>query len=68
MKETIDAAKRHQALKQRDIESINVDTTVREKAIASPTDARLYHKARRASVRLSKGVGLKLRQSYSRLS
>jgi len=68
LKETIDAAKRHQALKKREIETVNVDTTVQEKAIAFPTDARLYHKARRALVRLSGQVGLKLRQSYSRLS
>ena len=68
LKETIDAAKRHQALKQREIASVNVDTTVQQKAIAFPTDARLYHKARRALVRLSGQIGLKLRQSYSRLS
>ena len=67
LKETIDAAKRHQVLKQREIASVNVDTTVQEKAIAFPTDARLYHKARRALVQLSGQIGLKLRQSYSRL-
>jgi transposase, IS5 family len=67
LKETIEAAKRHQALNEQEIVSVNVDTTVQEKAIAFPTDARLYHKARRALVRLSRGIGLKLRQSYSRL-
>jgi IS5 family transposase len=67
LKETIDAAKCNQALKKRETELVNVDTTVQEKAIAFPTDARLYHKARRALVRLSVRVGLKLRQSYSRL-
>lgn len=67
LKERLSAAKRQQALKAREIESVNVDTTVQEKAIAFPTDARLYHKARRALVRLSRQVGLKLRQSYSRL-
>lgn len=68
LKETLEAAKRHQALKAREVESVNVDTTVQEKAIAFPTDARLYHKARRALVGLSRQVGLKLRQSYTRLS
>jgi IS5 family transposase len=68
LKETIEAAKRHQVLKKQEIETVNVDTTVQEKAIAFPTDARLYHKARRALVRLSGQIGLKLRQSYSRLS
>jgi IS5 family transposase len=67
LKETLEAAKRQQALKASDIESVNVDTTVQEKAIAFPTDARLYHKARRALVRLSRQVGLRLRQNYSRL-
>jgi IS5 family transposase len=68
LKETLAAAKRQQALKAQEIESVNVDTTVQEKAIAFPTDARLYYKACRARVRLSRQVGLKLRQSYSRLS
>jgi IS5 family transposase len=41
---------------------------VQEKAIAFPTDARLYHKARRALVRAAKAEGLKLRQTYARVS
>ena len=68
LKETLDAAKRHQVLRAQEVASVNVDTTVQEKAIAFPTDARLYHKARRALARLARQVGLKLRQSYSRLS
>lgn len=67
LKETLDAAKRHQVLKEQEINCVNVDTTVQEKAIAFPTDARLYHKARRALVKLSREVGFKLRQNYSRL-
>ena len=47
---------------------VNVDTTVQDKAIAFPTDARLYHKARSALVRMAKGMGIELRQSYRRLS
>lgn len=35
---------------------VNVDTTVQDKAIAFPTDARLYHKARGALVRMAKGM------------
>ena len=68
LKETLEAAKRQQALKAQEIESVNVATTVQEKAIAFPTDARLYYKACRALVRLARQAGLKLRQSYSRLS
>lgn len=47
---------------------VNVDTTVQDKAIAFPTDARLYHKARSALVRMAKRHGIGLRQSYERLS
>lgn len=47
---------------------VNVDTTVQDKAIAFPTDARLYHKARGALVRQAKRAGVDLRQSYERLS
>lgn len=41
---------------------------MQEKAIAHPTDARLYHKARVALVRHTQRTGLPLRQSYLRLS
>jgi IS5 family transposase len=47
---------------------VNVDTTVQEKAIAYPTDAKLYHKARSALVKQAKQMGICLRQSYERLS
>lgn len=56
-----------QALKPSEIAKVNVDTTVQEKAIAFPTDARLYDKARRALVRVARQHQLKLRQSYVRL-
>ena len=44
--ETLEAAKREEHLAEQHMERVNVDTTVQEKAIAYPTDARLYHKAR----------------------
>ena len=47
---------------------MNVDTTVQEKAIAFPTDARLYHKARATLVRAARHLGITLRQSYERVS
>jgi IS5 family transposase len=46
---------------------VNVDTTVQEKAIAFPTDARLYQKARRILVREARRAGIELRQSYVRV-
>jgi IS5 family transposase len=65
--ETIEAAKREGALKPNEIKRVNVDTTVQEKAIAFPTDARLYHKARRTLVREARRERIRLRQSYSRV-
>ncbi len=46
---------------------VNVDTTVQEKAIAFPTDARLYQKARRRLVIETHRRGIVLRQSYDRV-
>jgi transposase, IS5 family len=65
--ETLSTAKREGALHEREIKRVNVDTTVQEKAIAFPTDARLYHKARRALVRMAGSAGIPLRQTYVRL-
>ena len=45
-----------------------VDTTVQEKAIAHPTDARLTHRAIEKLVELAKREGVELRQSYLRLA
>jgi IS5 family transposase len=65
--ETLSTAKREQALKESEVKRVNVDTTVQEKAIAFPTDSRLYHKARRALVRMAGSAGIPLRQTYVRL-
>jgi IS5 family transposase len=46
---------------------VNVDTTVQEKAISYPTDAKLLNKARIALVRQAKKQGVGLRQSYHRV-
>lgn len=55
-------------LKRCSLRKINVDTTVQEKAIQYPTDARLYHKMRELLVNKAKDAGIELRQSYSRKS
>ena len=65
--ETLETAKRGEHLTERHMERVNVDTTVQEKAIAYPTDARLYHKARVLLVKAAKDRGIPLRQSYLRL-
>ena len=67
--ETLSTAKREQAPRASEVKRVHVDTTVREKAVAFPTDARLYHKARRALVRAAQAAGASpLRQTYVRLS
>jgi IS5 family transposase len=67
LKQSLDTAQRAQLLKSSELQRVIVDTTVQEKAIAFPTDARLYHKARRALVRLARTLQFKLRQSYERV-
>jgi transposase, IS5 family len=66
--ETLATAKRERVLRESEIKRVHVDTTVQAKAIAFPTDARLYHKARCALVRAAQCVGVNLRQTYTRLS
>jgi IS5 family transposase len=52
----------------RSLAEIAVDTTVMEKAIAHPTDSRLYERARRSLVALAGKAGITLRQTYNRLA
>ncbi len=68
LKGVLNTALKAEALPAELIKRVTVDTTVQEKAIAFPTDARLYHKARRALVREAKAEGIKLRQTYARAS
>ena len=56
------------ALATKDLERVVVDTTVQEKAIAHPTDARLSHRAIEKLVDLAKREGVALRQSYLRVA
>jgi IS5 family transposase len=50
------------------VKRVAVDTTVMEKNIAYPTDARLYERARDQLVALAQEAGVELRQSYARLA
>jgi transposase, IS5 family len=61
---TIHAALALGALRPQELQKVNIDTTVQEKAIAFPTDARLYHKMRVALVRRARSLGIALRQNY----
>jgi len=67
LQETIATAVRGKVLRRSDVGKVNVDTTVQEKAVAFPTDARLYDKVRRVLVREAQKRGIELRQSYTRV-
>jgi len=67
LKLTVQAGVDTETVQASSLRIVNVDTTVQEKAIAFPTDARLYHKARLALVRQAKKLNIDLRQSYTRL-
>ncbi|HEX3523241.1 MAG TPA: IS5 family transposase [Stellaceae bacterium] len=64
---TVEAGLEAGAVAENDLKRVTVDTTVQPKAVAHPSDARLYHRGREILVRLAKKHGLALRQSYRRL-
>jgi IS5 family transposase len=68
LKETIEAGLRLKAVKPSQLKRLNVDTTVQEKEIRFPTDARLYDRAREKLVKAAKAHGIDLRQNYNRKS
>jgi len=65
---TIEAGRASGAVDDARLSRVSVDTTVMEKNIAHPTDARLYDKARRQLVALAIEAGITLRQNYNRLA
>jgi IS5 family transposase len=67
-KETVKTAEHSNQLKGKDFEQLNVDTTVQEKAISFPTDARLYYKMLKELVEQANKRGIVLRQSYKFVS
>ena len=67
VQESLCVATRTGAAKPSDFSKVIVDTTVQEKAVAFPTDAKLMHRARERLVRLAKKHGVSLRQSYERI-
>lgn len=68
LEETIKAGLKTGILKQHQIDKLVVDTTVQEKAITFPTDAKLYYKMRVKLVKKAQELGIELRQSYSRVA
>src|SRR5215204_1457411 len=67
IQESLAVATRMGAAKPADFRQVVIDTTVQEKAIAFPTDAKLMHRARERLVRLAHARGVTLRQSYVRV-
>ena len=61
---TIEVAMQTKAMSVRELDHVNVDTTVQEKAVTFPTDAKLYQRMREHLVAAAQARGIRLRQSY----
>jgi IS5 family transposase len=68
LQETIEAGLKLKAVKAFMLKRINVDTTVQEKEVRFPTDARLYDRARQRLVDAAKKLNINIRQNYNRKS
>jgi len=68
LQETILLALREKKVSPKEIEQVHVDTTVQEKNITHPTDAKLYLKAILKLGKAAKRRGIVLRQSYVRVA
>ena len=66
--ETVRAGLESGTVEPSSLERVTVDTTVQPKAIAHPSDARLYLRALDTLVRQAKRRGVALRQSHTRLA
>ncbi len=66
LSETLTLARDFGFLKISDLKDVNIDTTVQEKNISHPTDARLINKARENLVKAAKKCGIRIKQSYNR--
>ena len=68
LKEILSTAVRLGFIKLSEFKKVNVDTTVQEKNIRFPTDARLYDRLREKLVKEANRTGIELRQSYERVA
>ena len=66
--ETVELGLKTGTVTKNEIENVNVDTTVQEKAIRFPTDTQLCHKAREELVKAAARLKVPLRQTYVRKS
>jgi transposase, IS5 family len=67
LKETIETGVRLKVITRGQLERVNVDTTVQEKYVRFPTDARLYDRMRERLVKQAEKESLVLRQTYKRV-
>ena len=67
LQESLSVAVKVGAAKPSDFTKVIVDTTVAEKNIAFPTDAKLINRAREKLVKKARSHGITLRQSYKRV-
>lgn len=67
LEESIKTGLREKFIKKTELKCVNVDTTVQEKNIRFPTDARLYNRMREKLVKAAQKHGIELRQSYKRV-
>jgi len=67
LQESLAVAVKTEAVEVKDLSKVIVDTTVQEKAITFPTDAKLANRAREKLVKLAKKHGVALRQGYPRV-
>jgi IS5 family transposase len=68
LSETVKAGLALKVIKPSQLKRVNIDTTVHEKNIRFPTDGRLYDRACERLVKAAAGLGIKLRQKYTRVS
>lgn len=68
LKASVVVALKTKTVKPSSLERVTIDTTVQPKAIAHPTDSRLYLKALLLLVRQARKADIKLRQSHTRLA
>lgn len=68
LSETIRSGLKLKAVKASQLKRVNVDTTVQEKEVRFPTDARLYDRSRQKLADAAKMRGISIRQNYNRNS
>lgn len=66
LQKTLECALTLKAIKVSDLDDVIVDTTVQEKNISFPTDAKLLNRTRAALVNLAKNEKFELRQNHNR--